>query len=600
MSRLIELKSASTLSELAPLLNFKPAALAYVLYRVLPSSKYTSFEISKRSGGTRSISAPIPQLKRIQRNLAELLQDCWEAIYLANRRKNDIAHGFMRGRSIVSNARRHRNRNYVFNVDLKEFFPSINFGRVRGYFIKDASFALNPAIATIVAQIACHDNSLPQGSPCSPVISNLIGHVLDIQLVAMAARAGCTYSRYADDLTFSTNKAEFPTAIAERNPTHPHEWTAGKSLAKIVTRSGFALNPGKTRMQYHDSRQEVTGLVVNRRVNVRREYRNTARALVHNLVRKGSLELRDHTGTLQPATLEQLHGMLGFIDTIDLHARYEAFVNGEKRNFLKKPAKELTVSEFGTMSSQHIGKLSAGERLFQRFLFYKDFYAATKPVVVCEGDTDNVYLLHAIHSLAPKFPTLATAPVKGTSQLKIRLFKYVGTRTGRLLDLGDGGGPVLGTLIDNYLRETRRFLAPISTHPFIVLVDNDSGGAALNGILKKHKAPFPPGTAYVHVARNLYVMRTPLLHGKPETAIEDFFDAATKAQTVNGKSFNVTKGANPALFFGKTVFAHKVVRPNAKTIDFSGFEPLLATIVAIQKHYATIAASVGITPAITP
>ena len=96
--------------------------------------------------------------------------------------KDQLAHGFKRGRSIVTNATKHKRRRFVFNIDIKNFFGTINFGRVRGFFIKNADFALHPSVATIVAQIACHENALPQGSPCSPVISNLIGSVLDIHL----------------------------------------------------------------------------------------------------------------------------------------------------------------------------------------------------------------------------------------------------------------------------------------------------------------------------------------------------------------------------------------------------------------------------------
>lgn len=593
MSRLFALKSASSLTDVANLLKFKPSALAYVLYKLPAAAKYTSFDIPKRSGGIRQISAPVPQLKLIQRRLATLLQDCWDEIVHTAGRKDKIAHGFKRGRSIITNARQHRNRNFVFNVDLQDFFPSINFGRVRGYFIKDAAFSLNPKVATVIAQIACHDNSLPQGSPCSPVISNLISNVLDIQLLWLAAREGCTYSRYADDLTFSTNKATFPSPIAQRLSTDQHIWTPGTSLFKIVARSGFSLNIAKTRMQYHDSRQEVTGMVVNRRVNVRREYRYMTRAMVHNLLRKGSYEIEDHTGAFQPGTLDQLQGMLTFIDSVDLHARYIAFINSEHRNSLRKPVKLLTVPEFGTMSSFHIGKLRAAELIFQRFLVYKDFYATAKPVIVCEGETDNVYLLHAIHNLAHKFPTLASPPKTGTSQLKVRLFKYAGTRVGRLLELSDGGGSVLGRLIDIYIRETKKFLAPISPHPFIVLVDNDSGGASVNSALKRHNAPFPPSASYVHVQKNLYAMRTPPIAGKTDTAIEDFFDDATKKVKLNGKSFSCAKNADPDHFYGKKAFAHSVVRPNAKTIDFSAFEPLLSTIVAIQMHYAKIAAPIA-------
>ncbi|NJN91776.1 MAG: RNA-directed DNA polymerase [Leptolyngbyaceae cyanobacterium SL_5_14] len=127
---------------------------------------------------------------------------------------SQVSHGFKRKLSIRTNARKHRNRRYVFNIDLTDFFGSINFGRVRGFFIKDKRFRLNSKVATIFAQIACFKKSLPQGSPCSPVISNLIGNILDTHLVRLAARTGCTYTRYADDLTFSTNKRCFPRSIA--------------------------------------------------------------------------------------------------------------------------------------------------------------------------------------------------------------------------------------------------------------------------------------------------------------------------------------------------------------------------------------------------
>jgi RNA-directed DNA polymerase len=144
----------------------------------------------------------------------DLLQDCLDEIQLANDLKASSAHGFMRERSIITNASGHKKRRFVLNVDLKDFFGTINFGRVRGYFLKDKNFLLNATVATVLAQIAFFWNALPQGTPCSPVISNLIGHVLDIHLVRLASKAGCTYTRYADDLTFSTSKQSFPAAIA--------------------------------------------------------------------------------------------------------------------------------------------------------------------------------------------------------------------------------------------------------------------------------------------------------------------------------------------------------------------------------------------------
>jgi len=289
------------------------------------SFRYHSFEILKRGGGSRQIRTPFPDLMLLQRRVSDLLQNCVAEINQAHNRKDQLAHGFKRGRSIITNGTKHTRRRYVLNIDLQDFFPSINFGRVRGFFLKDRNFAVHPDVATVLAQIACHNNSLPQGSPCSPVISNLIAHMLDIHLGKLAFDTGCTYSRYADDLTFSTNKRIFPASIASPVQGQKHSWELGDSLLEIVRRSNFTVNPQKTRMQYRTSRQDVTGLVVNSKVNIRSEYRRRVRAMAHRLFMTGRFEfvqpVRELNGSLVPTVKEgnlaQLHGMLGHIDGVD-------------------------------------------------------------------------------------------------------------------------------------------------------------------------------------------------------------------------------------------------------------------------------------------
>jgi RNA-directed DNA polymerase len=575
MSQLQALRGALSLHHVATLLQFKPKALAYVLYKKAPLSRYTSFNMAKRDGSVRKISAPSPELKLLQKHLSDLLQNCVEEINKGKNWKDYLAHGFKRHRSIITNAMKHQKRRYVFNIDLHDFFGAINFGRVRGFFIKDANFMLHPTVATILAHIACHENGLPQGSPCSPVISNLIGHVLDIHLCKLASTNGCTYSRYADDITFSTNKPEFPESIAKRIVGQTHQWDVGSGLQKIVSLTDFSINTKKTRMQYRGSRQAVTGLVVNRKVNVRTEYRRTVRAMAQRLFNTGAFQhvrsIPDANGVLTPTkvdgTLAQLHGMLGHIDAVDCH------------NF-------KIASKVDSQKTQAKSALRSKEKLYRRFLMFKDFYSASMPVVVCEGKTDNIYLLHAIRSLAAYYPKLATVAAKNQIKLNIRILKTVQTSTGRVLQL-DGGASHLKAFIEQYVSEIEKFKAPGMACAVVVIVDNDSGAdeiySTISRLMKKKASRADP---YVHVAGNLYVVPTPLKAGANKSTIEDCFADEIKNLNLGGKTFNANNKADPTKYFSKHILS-QYVRENAAKIDFTGFAGLLDHInAAIEAHQA--------------
>ena len=575
MSRLATLKTATSLSDVAKLLDFKPKAVSYILYKQPEATKYKIFQIPKRNGGQRTIKAPIDALKLLQHRLSDLLQDCVDEINTANQRKDRTAHGFKRKRSIITNARQHRHRRWVFNLDIEDFFPSINFGRVRGFLLKNRDFELHEDVATVIAQIACHENSLPQGSPCSPVISNLIAHLLDMRLVKLASEAGCTYSRYADDLTFSTNKKEFPANIAVWGVTKDsasHLWLPGDGLQKVIERTGFRINAKKTHQMYRTSRQDVTGLIVNKKINVRWEYRHTVRAMVHSLVKTGKFQIlglthKDGHAILEerPGTLNELHGMLGFIDSIDFY---------NKKHTLDAPSK----------------KRSSNENVYREFLVYSTFYAAQAPVVICEGETDNVYLTHAIRSLAAEFPDLAEVMPDEKIRLKIRLYKYPNSSTARLLDLEDGGNGVLSKFIAAYKKETKEFTGPGLVEPVVILYDNDDGAKKIRNTIKENSNVTPTGDEpFVHVIKNLYAVPTPFGAARTPSRIEDFFDASIKSTMIDGKTFNPGDGFDKDKHYSKKVFAHKVVRPKADTIDFTGFRPLLTNLTAaINKHKASV------------
>ena len=569
MSFLTDLKSTKSLNDVADLLGYKPKSLSYVIYKM--PVKYKTFTVPKKSGGVRTISAPCPELKLLQRRLSDGLQSCWDEINTDKKTTKPISHGFRKGASIFTNASVHRGRRFVFNVDIKDFFGSINFGRVYGFFVKNKDFALTESVAKILAAIACHEGKLPQGSPCSPVISNLIGQILDIRLAQLAHRYGCSYSRYADDLTFSTNERIFPSAIALSKIDH--SWAVGAALSKIIENAGFQLNPKKTRMQYLNSRQEVTGLIVNRRINTRPEYRRLARAMTHQLVTTGKFQITamkaDALGTLVPAKIDgsisHLQGMFGFIDWIDL--RY-------------KKAR-------GT----HVEGPSSIDKVYKRFLMHRDFWASSLPVILCEGKTDSVYLHGAIRRLAIAHPNLVSINAQGKAEYKVRFFNYSYTAQ-RILDIS-GGAPSVKSFITDYIKSFKTTPAPPKQKPLIVLLDNDSGGKVFYKLINEYsgKKMLVDGMKdFYHLAANVYVVFTPISNPSENSSIEEFFESTLLATKIDGKSFNANnEGLDENTEYSKVVFATKVVRPNVAKINFDKFDPILTRLESameahIKKH----------------
>jgi len=216
---------------------------------------------------------------------------------------------------------------------------------------------------------------------------------------------------------------------------------------------------------------------------------------------------------------------------------------------------------------------------------FKEFYSASKPTILCEGKTDNVYLVHAIRSLAAKFPLLASVDADGSIKLAARLYKYTGSSTGRILGLHGGTGD-LTNFIHSYRAEMAKFTAPGKFQPIILLVDNDSGAASIYSTIKQLTKYTPTKQEpFIHITGNLYVCATPLPSGKSESMIEDFFDEATKAEEIGGKKFDPRTDGDTDKSYGKVVFAHKVVRAKTDTIKFDGFEPLLVNVSnLIEEH----------------
>lgn len=230
-----------------------------------------------------------------------------------NRHPN-ISHGFQKGKNIITNASVHRNKRYVLNLDLEDFFDSFHFGRIQGFFEKNRDFKLPREVAISIAQIACFNGKLPQGAPSSPIITNLVCQILDMRLLKLARKYRLDYSRYADDLSFSTNISTF---------LNDKDRFLSDATAEIQ-RAGFKINEKKTRLLFRDSQQEVTGLVVNKKVSVNNAYSKRTRAMAYRLYTQGEYQING-----EAASIKQLEGRFSFIDQVD---HYNNTINGITKN----------------------------------------------------------------------------------------------------------------------------------------------------------------------------------------------------------------------------------------------------------------------------
>ena len=263
--------------DVAALFGMDYESLAKCIYGTDDRHRYVAFEIPKRRGGVRTISAPCSKLKTIQRALSDVLYD----IYVPR----PSAHGFVRERNTMTNASRHMNKQLILNVDLKDFFGSIHFGRVKRLFMA-TPFSFPENVATVLAQICCFKNSLPQGAPTSPIIANMIARRLDGELQDLARRCNATYTRYADDLTFSLTCSvhRLPTGLGV---TGAGATLPGPALVHIISANGFEIHPEKTRLASRANRMEVTGITVNEFPNVPRQYIRRLRSMLHAYERFG-------------------------------------------------------------------------------------------------------------------------------------------------------------------------------------------------------------------------------------------------------------------------------------------------------------------------
>lgn len=244
-------------AHLAGFLDLKPDKLQEIIDR--KNSFYRTFHIPKSNGSARRISAPEGDLKVVQRSI---LRTILERVPL-----HPSSNGFKKGKSILSNAENHVGQEIVIKMDIKDFFPSITLERIKGVYL---NLGYPEGVASVLAELSTHKGRLPMGAPTSPYLSNIIASRLDRRFTNLGKKRDFTYSRYADDLAFSSQNEQFSQNIS--------------FFRKIIRDEGFEVNEKKVVIARKGGRQKITGVVVNRKMNVVKAEYKKLRAVVYNCV----------------------------------------------------------------------------------------------------------------------------------------------------------------------------------------------------------------------------------------------------------------------------------------------------------------------------
>lgn len=591
--------------DLAGFLEIPLRELTCILYGKKTESYYEEFEIPKRTGGKRVIHAPRGPLKRILETLSKELYLQQEL----ERNIGKIPHGFIKRRSIITNAQPHVNKRVIINVDIENFFGSINSGRIYGFLKKDNHFRLNNKAAGLLASLVTYKGVLPQGAPTSPIISNLVFSIVDKRILKIVKEYKLTYTRYADDLTFSTNRRQFLNEID----------VFLSKLEKIITESGFSIKADKTRIVTNEKRQEVTGLVVNKKVNLTKEYFKYTRAMAHSYYKNRKFYIDGNEGTIQ-----QLLGRFSYIGQISEY-------NINKDLEIKK-----TIND--TKNRSNLYNKYSFEYL--RFLMFIDLFDNEFPLVITEGKTDSRYLVSAIKHFLEKdphaFPYLAEIH-NGKLLLKIRFLSKVNKMSH--LSLSNKGGHSLINIYRLYMNICYNnssagkkpaysyFLSfgYLPRNPVFLLFDNESTNTKpLKKTINNHdfkennpdavdykwpevesvynlKIEFDkeqirsidqnileminfPNTKKALYKTNLFITSFKRMNGSENTEIEDLFEDIGTIPGMQNRKLDKSGDKSGPEYISKNDFSVLVMK-NYKSIDYSNFYGYLSLLNENIKKY---------------
>lgn len=600
----------NSIYKLASHINISAKQLTGLLYGLKIDNCYTVSYISKKDGTCRKLCKPNKSLKYVQRRLLKMLQLRLDEIEKENGFKNNVSHGFFRGKSIKTNAAIHRNNRYIVNIDLENFFDSIHYGRVHGFFSKNKYFKL-PDIANVIAQLTCYNGVLPQGAPTSPIISNLICQILDNRILKVCKEYKLRYTRYADDMTFSTSYKPFIDMYDEFI----------EKLNETISGFSLSINENKTRLQIYNNRQIVTGLSVNKKISVRKEFYKNTRSMAYNLYTKGEFSINNVKGTIN-----QLEGRFSFINDL---VKYNNCLEEDdsfrlntlehKKNLSKtkekKFKKKLVVKEKKSITTldfrQNLLYLNIREKDFQKFLFYKYFIGNDNITLLVEGKTDSKYIKAALRKNYKKYPKLVSK-IKNRFKYNINFVPY-SNRTKYFFGMLEGSGFELIHILhyfinndeyQNYIDFFKTKIQDWPMKPTVFLFDNEySKDKPLNQFIKLlAKATGMDSSEIVkkvhsdyiyHIDLNTFLMTIPVnnTNFKQDIEIENllnlsYINSELISSHFDGKTFDPKKKHGDHAHIGKEIFSKYILdNYNNSKIDFSGFDDLLDLLSKLDDGY---------------
>lgn len=505
---------------------------------------YTTFSIPKKyNNGVRHITSPKESLKGLQKILDNAIKN---QLNMNHFKFGKYDQAFQKKKGIFLNAQIHRNKKYILHVDLKDFFSSIHFGRVSGFFYKNHIFELNRSMSYFFADLLCYKGILPQGAPTSPIIANLIGEKLDTNLLNLCKKYHFNYTRYADDLTFSTNdvlivKNKLNFFISE--------------LDGAVANNGFKINWEKFHIDNPTVRHTVTGLSNNIRVSSKSEFYKRTRAMADSFYMDNTFfdagkEYNGYTQSLLKKALQVLEGRFAFIKDIEDKNRnlYISHKSGDEYHKITA----VDFKEHHYIPDKIDGRIkfpaiySGKIYSYSKFIFFKVFLSGEYMNVFVEGKTDSRYIKTANKALKTELPLkfidFETQNNKGTQFSTIFNLNRGGDGLRKLLEMYTGSlkfdedDPSLSSRLISYWSYFKKKLIPIKPNVILLDFELSSNNKPLSKMIncicnfpkieddKKTIKDKLIKTGFYHVLGNLYIATTTDLTGNTtERAIEDYF-----------------------------------------------------------------------------